>query len=56
MSGGTDFKPSTASITIANTAIRKPIATFGAASVPSQITNSGATATLGTLFSATMSA
>ena len=46
MSGGTDFRPSTVSMTIANTAIRKAMAIFGSAPVPSQMTNSGATATL----------
>ena len=46
----------TASMTMANTAIRKAMAILGSASVPSQITKSGATATLGTLLRPTMSA
>ena len=55
VSGGTERRPSAVSITTANTAIRKAIAIFGSAPVPNQMMNSGASATLGTLLSATNS-
>jgi len=52
ISFGTDFSPSTVSITTAKQAIRKAMAIFGAEPVPSQMTNNGATATFGIEFSA----
>ncbi len=53
MSGSMDFSPSTVSITIGKIAIMMAMAIFGSAPVPIQITNSGASATLGTAFSET---
>ena len=52
-SGSIERRPSTASITIAKIAIRKAMPIFEVSPVPSQITNSGASATFGTLFIAT---
>src|SRR5262249_8101874 len=55
VSGGTERKPSVVSITTTNTAIRNAITIFGSAPVPNQMTQSGASATFGTLLSATNS-
>ena len=53
MSGSTERSPSTVSITMGKMAIINAIATLGSVPVPIQMTNSGASATLGIEFRAT---
>ena len=55
MSGSTERRPRTASITIGKIASISAIAIFGSGPVPIQITNSGASATFGMELSATSS-
>ena len=55
MSGSTERRPSTVSITIGKIASISAIAIFGSGPVPIQITNSGASATFGIELSATSS-
>jgi hypothetical protein len=54
-SGSTERSPRTVSTTIAKSAMRKEIATLEERPVPIQMMKSGASATFGTLFSATSS-
>ena len=53
MSGSTERSPSTASITTENSASISAMAIFGSIPVPIHKANSGASATFGTLLSAT---
>ena len=53
MSGSTERRPSTMSMTIGKIASISAIAIFGSGPVPIQITNSGASATFGMELSAT---
>src|SRR5215470_10297206 len=55
MSGSTERRPSTVSITIGKMPSISAIAIFGSGPVPIQITNNGASATLGMELSATSS-